>query len=610
MDLSGHVLIGMRWRQPLHTHRKLFCHCRTPKVLSTHGTTHMLHTDAASGDSIQYQFHPAHVCAYELGAAPPFAIDPQAVEHATQIAQRLGCQIAPSCSFFAETQITNAPPSGKIHGTRLAQHGTIPTPTKEIVISNVFLKESRCTLIQRPFSEKVSHLRLEHTGRPQIVLQLPRQFNSIEEALTAAQHIQDMLGALGHNTAYHAPDIDVELSYQHGTFVTLTHIHALSQLRRALQHEAQRQAHAQTLRASFRREQQDFFPTPPHPIDEYALPATLNRHLHKLPAKNAHSQWYLFQLPELRSQPTSLTQAVMASFARILRAHVSTEQRRALHILTDPTSLAWRLDAQDKDQQRALEALMQQAFQLTEGVSQTHRYTLPNGHTLPLQTQPQHSDQRAPYIAPIHPIEHQHTELPIAGWQWRRNWQTLGMSTDIIDGLIALGFVELFEELRALSKKLPFDHLGEILVRWYRALKRQGLPVHQLTKQRLFSIVSFYAMGRCHREAIKDLMAFSCLYPERSVRELLQHEMGIQVMSVKDLRRALPVWIQHTPPPKTTIWAKRERYWMGVVMERVRGAISGADAHDVLIEYLSAQPPTPLDKAEYPPPHKKNKVKN
>lgn len=195
-------------------------------------------------------------------------------------------------------------------------------------------------------------------------------------------------------------------------------------------------------------------------------------------------------------------------------------------------------------------------------------------------------------------------ELPLAGWRWRQQWSGLGLPQDMCEGILAQGWVALFVQLQAAAPKVPPLRWGELLARWPRALARRGVPIHQLTSQRLLAVGSLFAMGRCHREALVDLLAFVAYFPETPVRHLLTHTMGLQPMHVEDLRAQLPSLLEGPPPHKAS-WAARERFWMGRLMERLRGTLSGYEVYVELHRYFSVSPPTPLDLRPFPPPKRR-----
>lgn len=186
-------------------------------------------------------------------------------------------------------------------------------------------------------------------------------------------------------------------------------------------------------------------------------------------------------------------------------------------------------------------------------------------------------------------------------WRWRDKAALQGLSPDVIDGLLTTGRVPLFEKMVRLNPKHSPKLWGELLIRWPRHLRRKGCPVDSLSDERWMALAAHHGMGLCHRESLRDLLAFASYFPDEPIKTLLRNHMGVTPTTDKALRKQLPDLLAG-PLPRATAWASRERFWMGRLMQQLRGALPGKTVRRELYRYFSEHPPTPLDECAFPPP--------
>ncbi|TNE49734.1 MAG: hypothetical protein EP343_10710 [Deltaproteobacteria bacterium] len=190
--------------------------------------------------------------------------------------------------------------------------------------------------------------------------------------------------------------------------------------------------------------------------------------------------------------------------------------------------------------------------------------------------------------------------FPTKGWHLLTEMTLLGLPKQVRWGILRLGHGALFQECRKANPKVPPVRWGELLYSWPIHLKRKGVPIHQLTAQRYLAIASLHGLGRCHREVLMDLLAFAALFPSTSIRHLLKQKMGVNPVTPSELETKIGSWLRG-PLPRSTDWKTREKVWMGRLMERVRGALSGREVRRALYRYFSEHPPTEWDQCDYPP---------
>lgn len=178
-------------------------------------------------------------------------------------------------------------------------------------------------------------------------------------------------------------------------------------------------------------------------------------------------------------------------------------------------------------------------------------------------------------------------ELPPLGWSVRMELALLELSPDVIDGILRWGHAALFLECARTNPKVSPHLWGELLFRWPRSLQRKGIPVHQLTPERYLAVASLHGLHRCTRDVLYDLLAFTALYPEIPARHLLTQKMGISPRSWSDWRQHIPVWLGNMEPPVKKSWLAQEKYWMGQLMQHLRGQVPGHEVRDALLQHFS-----------------------
>lgn len=191
-------------------------------------------------------------------------------------------------------------------------------------------------------------------------------------------------------------------------------------------------------------------------------------------------------------------------------------------------------------------------------------------------------------------------KLPTKGWQLLAEMTLLGLSHEVRWGILRWGHGNLFQECRIANPKVSPKRWGELLYEWPQSLKKKNIPIHQVTPQRYLALASLHGLGKCHREALRDLLAFAAMFPDTSIRHLMVQKMGIHSTTMTELEENISQWLRG-PLPVAEDWARREKVWMGRLMDRVRGALPGKLVRRALYKHFTTNPPTPKDKCLFPP---------
>ena len=632
--LGDDLQISLVIEHEIQEKQKLFCNCpakafssKQKKIKSLSfdwpSKIHKTNSKHSYQETIYYHYT-KNTCTYEHAEQPPGILNQEALRIAVEVAML--CDAVLPESFHVTRQLVQhsaLPPSGYLRSLLVGIGGNIRVGDKLVPLKKLVLAESECQELPGKSSQK--HFVLDSFGRATIQLQSEWCPLSPEEGGQLAQNIQDLLIATGKVICDPKwTKIQIKIKKQGNPPILLKGKVDIKEIPDIIERECIRQntregyikkgiqlgIYADKYRKSIRH--QKVFPGDTHFHQKTKLlPKDLCGIFVVLPQLQplllTELQPDLLLLEELHAlfslhciyPPTSIETDLSALNEK--DNAFWQQARETLHCDTDDALLF--ITGKESVLHQALQIFKTKLSQLWKGVEEETRELQKNGSSCLIEPLIQRYKGLEP-SCPAYPLP---TDLPSAeslvkGPNWRRQWLLMALPKDMIDGLIRTGRVGLFERIRSVNPKVPAKRWGELLYCWPRKLQKKGYPIHQLSETRFMAIASLYAMNRCSREALPDLIALSALFPDHSVKQLLQR-MGISPWNPKKLRESMPQLLAG-PLPKKTDWSSRQRFWLGRIMEQIRGSISGAIVRKELYRYFSENPPTPYDQCEFPPPKK------
>ncbi len=248
--------VGLEIHQQLLTDRKLFCRCPAGHYSCKHDAEilrHMRPTLSEMGEydgtalmefktkkNIIYQLCSDTVCTYEMDDAPPFELDPVALDHAIAISRLLGLQLVGEVHIARKQYLDGSIPTGFQRTALIGVRGKIPFRGRDIEIRQLGLEEDSC----REASDK-AHTRIYRTdrlGMPLIETVTGPDMHTPEEAAAVAQILRALVRLTGRvRTGAGAARQDVNVSVEGGTRVEIKGVSSIRSIPALIHAEAMRQ---------------------------------------------------------------------------------------------------------------------------------------------------------------------------------------------------------------------------------------------------------------------------------------------------------------------------------------------------------------------------------
>lgn len=195
---------GLEVHQQLRTKHKLFCRCPNTSYTDTYDAEilrHMRPTLSEMGEydrtalmefrtkkEIVYRLNRDRVCTYEIDDAPPFDLNPEALDIAIEIATLFHCKIVGEIHIARKQYLDGSIPTGFQRTMIVGLDGWFPLGDKRIGVRQISLEEDAC----REVSDE-GHLRTYITDRlciPLIEVVTEPDFLTPDEAFRGAEVIR------------------------------------------------------------------------------------------------------------------------------------------------------------------------------------------------------------------------------------------------------------------------------------------------------------------------------------------------------------------------------------------------------------------------------------
>jgi glutamyl-tRNA(Gln) amidotransferase subunit E len=251
----------------------------------------------------------------------------------------------------------------------------------------------------------------------------------------------------------------------------------------------------------------------------------------------------------------------------------------------DAVVLVWG-DA--KDAETAVGEIVIRAREAAEGIPNETRQAFPIGingfeRILPGPDRMYPDTDMPPVPLAEERIERARRVLPLTPWERRDSYRQMGLSAEVVEGLVSDARAPLFQKI---VETLPVNPtLAAVIVgQTLKSLERKGFVVAALEEPSLIDLFSRFAAGEFGREAFPEIlkmMAAEGLPPAGAIAKL-----GILRLREEDVREIVQIIarIEKILEPRDP--AKKFRYLMGVLMAELKGRVDGAKTAALLREAL------------------------
>lgn len=197
--------VGIEIHQQLNSKEKLFCHClnqlqtagepdfllerRHRPVLGQDGKFDVaMLLEFKKNKTVIYEGYNNACCTYELDESPPFGLNKEAMEIATEIALLLKMDFIKELHVCRKNYVDGSVPAGFQRTITFGTHGKIDiSPTKSIGIDALYLEEDAARKITD--EDKIITFRLDRLGMPLVEITTTPEIYDPEEAKIAAERI-------------------------------------------------------------------------------------------------------------------------------------------------------------------------------------------------------------------------------------------------------------------------------------------------------------------------------------------------------------------------------------------------------------------------------------
>ncbi|MBU1676256.1 Glu-tRNA(Gln) amidotransferase subunit GatE, partial [bacterium] len=248
--------VGLEVHQQLLTDRKLFCRCPAGRYSRNHDVEilrHMRPTLSEMGDydgtalmefktrkRITYLLDNDSVCTYEMDDAPPFEMDPHALDISIAVSLMLGLQVVDEIHIARKQYLDGSIPTGFQRTAIIGVSGEIPHAGRRIGIRQLSLEEDSCREVTDRGHDRV--FRTDRLGMPLIETVTEPDMRTPEDAAAVCELLRRVARASGMvRTGVGAGRQDVNVSIAGGTRIEIKGVSSIKQIPRLVHNEALRQ---------------------------------------------------------------------------------------------------------------------------------------------------------------------------------------------------------------------------------------------------------------------------------------------------------------------------------------------------------------------------------
>ncbi|MEM2740005.1 MAG: Glu-tRNA(Gln) amidotransferase subunit GatE [Candidatus Bathyarchaeia archaeon] len=541
--------VGLELHFQLATRYKLFCRC--PATLSEGEAklrferrlrptqSELGEVDPAAlfefrkGLTIVYEADDRSTCLVELDEEPPHSINEEAVDIALTIALLLNAKPVDEIHVMRKVVIDGSNTTGFQRTCVVALGGWIDLDGRRIGIQSICLEEDAARILERK-GDRI-YYKLDRLGIPLVEVSTSPDIRSPNEAGSAALAIGKIVLSTG-NAKSELGSIrqDVNISIRDGALVEVKGIQHLSLIPKVVENEVRRQVRLLELRDEMKRRGLSKSSVDPTIYDvtgvfrqtqckvvSRALESGGVVYALKLSGFRGLLSWELNEGLRFGTELADYTvfwgrlggifhtdelpaYGISASEVEALRKAVGAADQDAIVIAAGS-----RDNVED-----GLKAVSERVMMAFDGVPEETRRAEPTGVTRYMRPRPGAARMYPETDIPILVVdpkrmEYLRSNLPeLPSMRVKRYIEDYGLSRKLAEELVASIYENVFEEVCRSFPSLPASVVASTLTETTTMLRRRGVPVDQISTDRLYELFRFLAEGRTFKEAIPDILAY------------------------------------------------------------------------------------------------------
>ncbi len=611
--------VGLEIHVQLDTPRKLFCQCPTRLVEEQpkfHIERGLRPAKSETGEVdpaamlewrkeriFVYEAPPESSCLVEVDEEPPHHLDEDSLTVALAIAKALNMRVVDEVHVMRKIVVDGSNVSGFQRTALIALNGFIMDGEKRIGIQTLCLEEDAA----RKMSEEGNkvYYRVDRLGIPLVEIATAPDINDPEEAMRVALK----LGQLVRLTGYAKRGLgtirqDLNVSIRDGAKVEIKGVQHLYLIPKVVELEALRQQRLLEIRDELLKRN-----VKPEDLKEEIVDVTevFKNTSSKIIRKSLTTPGggvYAVVLKGFKGllgrevQPGRRFGTELSDYAKVWGGvggifhtdelpnyGITAQEVETLYktLAANPGEDAIVIVADQRDKCiKALKAVVERARQAVVGVPEETRSANPDGTSKYTRPRPgaarmyPETDIPLVYVTPglIEKALKIVPEPPDV--KLKRFVEVHGLSAELASTLIKDLRLDLYEKLvdKYWGSVQP-SIIASILVNTIPSLRKENVPVENVTDELIEEIVGLLSRGEISKEAIPDLMKQALLNPGKRLEELVK-ELGITRLSMDELGRIIEDVIEKH---REKLLAKKEKAFaiaMSETMKLVRGRIDGA----------------------------------
>ncbi|HJW96629.1 MAG TPA: Glu-tRNA(Gln) amidotransferase subunit GatE [archaeon] len=627
---------GVEIHQQLDT-RKLFCECAsegteeptgekasgTPsgeirrKLRAVAGETGEIDIAATHevlrGKEFHYKIYPHASCLVEMDCEPPHPMNKEALEIGLTVSAMLSCEIPDEIHVMRKQVIDGSNTTGFQRTAIVGLNGFLGTQKGKVGITNVSVEEEACQILWS--DERTVAYGLDRLSIPLVEIGTSPDIRSPEQAKEVCQAIGMLLRSTGKvKRGIGTIRQDINISVREGARIEIKGSQELRLIPAFVEKEAERQLSLVQIRKELIERAKASRTTPSvkeekrfSPLKNEGIDVT--RIFAGSPSKiTSGKNVFAIRIPgfsgmfKRKLTPTRTLGNEIANYVRVKAGvkgiiHSDEEmeryqleedfQRLSEFLAAGKDDLLVMAAGQRQECQKAMHAVSERVNQLFRGVPEETRKALDSGDSEYMRPLPGSARMYPETDIPPIPLDekklaHIRKNLPeLIEDKISRFSKEYKMREEISRQVIQSGMADLFEKgVRILADPvLVAGTLTSTLV----YLRREGVPVDRLTEEHFLHAFKALHEKKFSKEKMPEILRAQAENPEIGMEKILE-KTGAQAMQMEELRHIVRDIVSTNqqalslPNPQAAL--------MGIVMEKVRGKISGKIVAEVLREEI------------------------
>jgi len=616
--------VGLEFHRQLDTGRKLFCEC--PPILRNDppdivirrvlrpSLSELGRVDPAAVWEFRkkrvfiYEAYSDTTCLVELDEEPPHDMDPESLKVVIAVAKRLKSRVLDEIHTMRKIVIDGSNTTGFQRTALVAIGGEVDVYGLKVPIQTICLEEDAARKIRESEYEVV--YRLDRFGIPLIEIATGPVMRTPEQVYEVAKYIGVLLKLTGKvKRGIGSIRQDLNISIVGGARVEIKGVQELELLPKIVEYEVLRQLNLIKITRELRNRgarEEDY--TLSNVVDVTSIfQNTKCRVIRKALEKGGVV--LALKLPKLRKllgyeiQPGRRFATELADRARVwagvkglfhcdeLPAYgISSDEVRSVEekLGIGPHDGYILIAGNPIDVEEAFKVIIERVREAIYGIPEETRAANPDGTTHFMRPRPgaarmyPETDVRPVYITIEFEKEAEKYIPEYPDELLERLTKELNLPRELAEPLLDSPHLYLFERI---VKKLGINPVlvASVLVNTLRYLKREGIPVDNISDYALFEVFRLVREGEISKEAVPEILKYLAQNPSSSVKEAIE-KLGLRKVKLSELVKDIDAIVEEY---RNLILERGERAistLMGVLMKKYRGRVDGKVVYELLHE--------------------------